>query len=261
MDDKLVDQTEESPEKGSISMPFLDHLDQLRSRLLKSLLAVVVCALAAFYFSDELFRLIVMPLGDVKLHVTEVTGSFYAYMKVSLIAGILAALPVVFYQLWSFVGPGLYPDEKRLVFPMVAISTVLFVIGAGFCWLIVLPMSLDFLIGFSDDLLEPIITVSSYITFAGMLLMAFGFGFEMPVLAYFLGKVGVLSSRFMAKGRRYAVVIILITAAILTPTPDVFTQLMLAGPLYLLYEISILLVKAIEAKKARLEQSADSDEG
>jgi sec-independent protein translocase protein TatC len=250
---------EEEPKKG-FSMPFLDHLDQLRNRLLKALLAVVLCAIVAFYFSDELFRLIVYPLGDTKLHVTEVTGSFYAYMKVSLITGVLAALPIVFYQMWSFISPGLYPEEKQHVFPLVAISTLLFMVGAGFCWFIVLPMSLEFLIGFSEDLLEPIITVGSYITFAGMLLLAFGFGFEMPVVAYFLGKVGILSSRFMGKGRRYAVVVILILAAILTPTPDVFTQLMLAGPLYLLYEISILLVRSIERRKARkAEMESDED--
>lgn len=252
---------DQSENKGLSQMPFLDHLDQLRWRLLKSIVAVVVTSLVAFYFSDQLFVLIVKPLGDIKLHVTEVTSSFYAYLKVSIITGILAAVPIIFYQLWAFVSPGLYAKEKSAIFPLVFVSTMLFLVGAGFCWYVVLPMSLDFLIGFSGDLFEPIITVGSYISFAGILLLAFGFGFEMPVVAYFLGKIGILSSSFMSKGRRYAIVMILVTAAILTPTPDVFTQLMLAGPLYILYEISILIVRSIERKreKKRAKEEADFD--
>lgn len=224
-------------------MPFLDHLEELRRRLLRAIAAVVVMSLVAFYFSDYLITFLIAPLGDIKLYVTQVTGSFYAYLKVSLIGGIVAAAPIVFYQLWAFVAPGLYQKEKATVAPLVFVSSVLFVIGAGFCYLVVLPFSLKFLIGFSGDLLSPIITVGSYLTFSGMLMLAFGLGFEMPVVAYFLGKVGLISSRFLAKGRRYAIVLILILAAILTPTPDVATQLMLAGPLYLLYEVSIVLVK------------------
>jgi sec-independent protein translocase protein TatC len=239
-----VTEVEHQPDQPfSGSMPFLEHLEDLRGRLLKSLVAVVVLSLVAFYFSDELMTFIVLPVGEIKLHVTEVTGSFYAYLKVSLISGILAASPIVFYQLWSFIAPGLYSHEKASVLPLVLVSTLLFLIGASFCYLVVLPFSLKFLIGFSGDLLSPIITVGSYLTFAGMLMLAFGFGFEMPVVAYFLGKVGIISSRFLSKGRRYAIVLILIISAILTPTPDIATQLMLAGPLYLLYEISIILVK------------------
>ncbi len=232
------------------SMPFLDHLEELRRRLLRSVLAVVVMSLVAFYFSDELMWFIVRPLGDVKLHVTQVTGSFYAYLKVALVGGIVAAAPIVFYQLWAFVAPGLYPQEKSKVLPLVLVSTLLFLAGGAFCYLLVLPYSLKFLIGFSGDLLSPIITVGSYLTFAGMLMLAFGLGFEMPVVAYFLGTIGLISPRFLSKGRRYAVVLILILAAILTPTPDVATQLMLAGPLYLLYEISIIIVRITGRKKS-----------
>ncbi len=245
----MTEEKEKDEFSWSGSMPFLDHLEELRRRLLKSLLALVLTAAVAFYFSEELMAFAIKPLGEIKLHVTRVTGSFYAYLKVSLVTGVLAATPVIFYQLWSFVGPGLYPREKARVLPLVAVSTVLFLAGASFCYLVVLPYSLKFLIGFSGDLLSPIITVSSYLSFAGMLLLAFGFGFEMPVVAYFLGKVGIVSSRMLGKGRRYAVVLILITAAILTPTPDIATQLMLAGPLYLLYEISIIVVRISGKRK------------
>ncbi|MBN1211736.1 MAG: twin-arginine translocase subunit TatC [candidate division Zixibacteria bacterium] len=233
---------EESKKKDVYSMSFVDHLEELRWRLFKAILSVVIAAIIAFYFSDELFQLLIIPLGDVKLHVTEVTGSFYAYLKVSLFAGIFGALPVVFYQMWMFISPGLYKQEKKVVIPLVAVSSLLFLIGAVFCYLVVLPLALKFLIGFSGDILNPIITVGSYISFTGLLLIAFGFAFELPIVAYFLGRVGLISSSFLAKGRRYAIVTILILAAIITP-PDVFTQVLLAIPLYFLYEISIILVK------------------
>lgn len=225
-------------------MPFLDHLEELRRRILKSILAVVILSGIAFYFSEDLMRVLIRPLGDIKLHVTEVSGSFYAYIKVALIFGIGGSLPIIFYQLWMFISPGLYRRERAMILPLILLSVVLFLIGAGFCYFVVLPLALHFLIGFGGDILSPIITVSSYLGFAGMLLLAFGFGFELPIMAYFLGKMGVVSSQALGRSRRYAIVIILIVAAILTPTPDVFTQLLLAVPLYILFEISIVVVRA-----------------
>ncbi len=231
------------------SMPFLDHLEELRKRLLKALLAVIITTGIALYFAKDIMRWFILPLGDVKLNVTEVMGSFMAYFKLGLVVGIIASIPVIFYQLWAFVSPGLYPKEKRMVFPFVSFATILFLGGAAFCYVWVLPWSLQFLIGMAGDLFNPIITVNSYITFAGLMILAFGLCFEMPVLAYALGKIGVLSSSFLARGRRYAIVIILIVAAILTPTPDIFTQLLLAVPMYLLYEVSILVVKLTGRRK------------
>jgi sec-independent protein translocase protein TatC len=212
-------------------------------------LAVVITTAAAFYFADPIIRFFISPLGDIKLYVTDITGSFYAYFKMALITGVLAAVPFVFYQLWSFISPGLYTKEKRAVIPMVIVSTILFISGAAFCFYIVLPFALKFMIGFSGDLFSPIITVGSYISFAGMLLLAFGFCFQLPVVAFYLGKVGFVTARGLSKGRRYAIVIILIVAGVLTPTPDVATQMMLAVPLYLLYEASILIVFFTGKKK------------
>ncbi|MDX9858135.1 MAG: twin-arginine translocase subunit TatC [candidate division Zixibacteria bacterium] len=238
----------DQPDPGSDNpagnaMPFLDHLEELRRRILKSILAVVILSGVAFYFAEDLMRFLIRPLGEVKLHVTEVSGSFYAYIKVALIFGIGGSLPVIFYQLWMFISPGLYRRERAMVLPLILLSVLLFLIGAGFCYLVVLPFALEFLIGFGGDILSPIITVSSYLGFAGMLLLSFGFGFELPILAYFMGKMGLISSRALGRFRRYAIVVILIVAAILTPTPDVFTQLLLAVPLYVLYEISIVVVR------------------
>ncbi len=231
------------PERKPGEMPFLEHLEELRKRLIRSTLVVIVCAAVSFYFADEIVKWFIAPLGGIKLHVTEVTGSFSAYLKICLFTGVGAALPYIFYQFWAFVAPGLYPRERKMVFPFISVATILFLSGAAFCYYYVLPFALKFMIGFSGDLLSPIITVSSYISFAGMLLIAFGLSFEMPVIAYILGKLGIITSSFLARGRRIAVVAILLIAAVLTPTPDVVTQLLLAVPMYLLYEASIIIVR------------------
>lgn len=232
-------------------MPFLQHLEELRWRLLKSIFAVFVMAGVGFYFSDDLMTIIKIPLGGVKLYNIAVTGTFYAYLKIALIAGIIGAAPIVFYQLWMFVSPGLYKKEKLFIIPVVFISTLLFLGGAVFCFYTVLPLSLKFLIGFSGEIIENTITIGSYINFVGLLLIAFGVGFQLPLMNYFLAKLGIINASFLSKGRRYALVIILIFAAVITP-PDVFTQVLLAIPLYILYEISIIVVK-ITAKNREEE--------
>lgn len=244
---------EEKKEKTKSEMPFLDHIEELRWRLIKAILSVAVMAIVAFIFADELYKFITYPLGDTKLYFTEVTGSFYAYMKLALYTGIIAAAPIVFYQLWKFIGPGLYATEKKVIIPLVFWSTILFLIGASFCFFFVLPFAIKFLTGYGADIMTPIITVSSYISFAGMMILAFGFAFELPVVGYFLGKIGIVSSRGLSKIRPYAIVAILIIAAILTPTPDVFTQLLLAVPLMLLFELTIYLVKFTGKKDKELE--------
>lgn len=236
----------DSPESA---MPFLHHLEELRWRLLKSFLALLIATIASFYYSEQILKFIIEPLGDTKLFFTEVTGSFYAYLQLSILSGIVISSPVVFYQLWAFVSPGLYRKEKLAVLPLVAVSTLLFIVGAGFCYYAVLPYSLKFLIGFAGDLLSPIITIGSYISFSGILMLAFGVCFQLPVAAYFLGKIGLVSPTFLRKGRPYSVVLILIFAGVLTPSPDIATQLMLAVPLYFLYEISIIIVKLTGKKR------------
>ena len=235
------------------SMPFLEHLEELRRRLIRCVIAVVIMAVAALYFSNELMHLIIKPMGDTPLHNIQVTGTFVAYMKVSLITGVVAALPIIFYQMWAFVAPGLYRREKSAILPLIFISTLLFAIGGVFCYMVVLPIALNFLIGFGGEEIIDTITISSYINFAGLMILAFGFSFQMPILAYFLGKMGIVSASFLGKGRRYAVVIILAVGAIITP-PDVFSQVLLAVPLYFLYEISIIVVRIVQPKRKMLEE-------
>lgn len=230
-------------------MPFLEHLEELRRRLLKSIVAVILFAVAGFYFSDKIMTILMIPLGnEVKLYNIEVTGTFYAYLKVALITGFVVAAPVVFYQLWMFISPGLYKREKLFIVPVVLISTILFAGGGVFCFYTVLPIALKFLIGFSGELIQDNITIGSYINFVGLLLIAFGFGFQLPLMNYFLAKIGLINADFLARGRRYAIIIILVVGAVITP-PDVFTQVLLAGPLYLLYEISIIVVRFTQKKQ------------
>lgn len=255
------EQDQESGKSKSSGMPFLEHLEELRWRLLKSLFAVIVMSFVAFYYAEYLVKFIRLPLGDIKLYNIAVTGTFYAYLKIALIAGVLGALPIIFYQMWTFIAPGLFKKERKVIFPMVLISTLLFLLGSGFCYTMVLPLSFKFLIGFSGDLIVNTITIGSYISFVGLLLLAFGFGFQMPIIAYFLAKIGILSHTFLVKGRRYSIVVILIVGAIITP-PDVFTQVLMAVPLYFLYEVSIIVVritnKRKEAKEARERESNES---
>ena len=256
MSEKEHDRLQDGILKQKSAMPFLDHLEELRWRLIKSVLSVIVCAIIAYSFANYLIEFIQIPFSKIttdnasaiKLYNTEITGTFYAYIKVSLIAGALVALPFIFYQLWSFIAPGLYKKERMMILPLVFISTFLFLVGAAFCFEVVLPISLEFLIGFSGGSIENIITIGSYLSFTGLLLMAFGLGFQMPLLSFFLGKIGIINAGMLSKGRRYAIVGMLVIGAIITP-PDVFTQLLLAIPFYLLYEISIIVVRLTQKKK------------
>ena len=261
--DSMTDSPEQTEENEGSGMHFLAHLEELRWRLLKSMLSVIVMSLVAFYFAEDLVRLIKIPFGDYQLYNIQVTGTFYAYLKIALFAGVGGALPIIFFQLWTFISPGLYKREKIVIIPLVITSTILFAVGAGFCFLVVLPIAFKFLMGFSGDLIENTITIGSYIDFVGLLSLAFGFGFQMPIVAFFLGKLGLITPTFLSKGRRYAAPILLIIGAIITP-PDVFTQILLAAPMYVLYEVSIIVVRLTYRKKvakaeaeAAAEMSAD----
>ncbi|UCD62729.1 MAG: twin-arginine translocase subunit TatC [Candidatus Zixiibacteriota bacterium] len=255
----MTDNSEQNKESEISSMPFLQHLEELRWRLLKSIIAVIVMSMVAFYFAGDLIKFIKIPFGDTPLYNIQVTGTFYAYLKIALFTGVVGSLPIIFYQLWAFISPGLYRQEKAWILPMVAISTLLFLVGAGFCFLVVLPISFKFLMGFAGEMIQNTITIGSYINFVGLLMLAFGFGFQMPIVAYFLGKIGLITPRFMSKGRRYAIPILLIVGAVITP-PDVFTQVLLAAPLYLLYEISIIIVRITQRSRAAEEPAETGSE-
>jgi sec-independent protein translocase protein TatC len=233
--------------KEQKQMSFLDHLEELRGRLIKCVISVFLFSIVAYFFSGRLIDFLTKPIPEV--YFMSPTEAFSTRIKIALIVGIIASVPVIFYHLWQFVVPGLLEREIKLVVPVVFFSTFFFLVGAVFCFLFILPLSIKVLLGFGTPKLKPMIRIGDYISFISYLTLAFGAVFELPLVFYFLGKLGIVGSQGLAKGRKYAIVAILILSAVITPTPDAFTQMMLAGPLYLLYEVSIVVVKVVERKK------------
>jgi len=239
--------------------PFLGHLEELRSRLIAIAIAVGVGFVGSYIFSERLFQLLVAPLKAVmpegdRLIFTNLPEMFFTYLKVSFIAGILVASPYIFYQLWMFIAPGLYRHEKKYVVPFIISSTILFVGGALFGYYVVFPFGFKFFIGFTNDYVKALPSVKQYFSFAIKLLFAFGFVFELPVVIFFLSKMGLVTPEFLKKKRKYAILLTFALAAILTP-PDVITQCMMAIPLLVLYEIGILV--SMVARKKKAEKEAD----
>ena len=229
---------------------FLEHLEELRGRIIKSLISIILVSIAAYFFSERLIDFVSRPIPE--LYFMSPTEAFAIRIKLSLIAGIIVSVPVIFYHLWQFVVPGLFEREIKLVVPVVLASTIFFLIGATFCFLLVLPLSIKFLLGFGTEKLKPMIKIGDYVSFVSYLILAFGAVFELPVIAYFLGKLGIITPRTLKRGRRYAIVGMLVMSAFITP-PDMFSQLMLTGPLYFLYEVSIVVVRVVQKKKSKEE--------
>ena len=231
-------------------MPFLEHLEELRWRLLKSIVAVILAAVILYFFSDQLLAILVAPYNSAvsalnktdpqKLIFLSPTGGFMIHIKLSVFSGICLALPVIFYQMWQFVLPGLLHKERKHIPVVVFLSTICFFIGALFCYFVVVRFGLRFLLGFETSDLVAMISVSDYLQFITMLILVFGLIFEMPILAFFLAKIGLVTPAFLRHYRRHGIVIMVVLSAIITP-PDIFTQILLAGPLAVLYEISILV--------------------
>jgi sec-independent protein translocase protein TatC len=246
--------------------PFLSHLEELRKRLVVCAIGVGVGFAIAYIFSERLFQLLVAPLKAVmpegdQLIFTNLPEMFFAYIKVAFIAGILAAAPLIFYELWMFIAPGLYQKEKKMAIPFVISSTILFVGGALFGYFVVFPFGFKFFIGFSNEYVKALPSVKQYFSFSLKLLFAFGVVFELPVIIFFLSKMGIVTPQFLSQKRKYAILLTFILAAILTP-PDVITQCMMAGPLIVLYEIGILVSRVAQKKKKGGETvKVEADEG
>jgi len=233
--------------------PFLSHLEELRSRLIVCAIAIGVGFAASYAFSKQLFSLLILPLtrilpAESRLIFTSLPEMFITYIKISLVAGIILAIPIIFYELWMFLAPALYQKEKRYLVPFVAFSSILFVVGALFGYLVVFPYGFKFFISFATEDIQALPSVKQYFSFATRLLLAFGLVFEMPIAALFLSKMGLITPDSMKKYRKFAILCAFILSAILTP-PDVATQFMMALPIIILYEISILLAKTMYRKK------------
>lgn len=231
-------------------MTFWDHLDELRNGILRSLAVTTVFALLAFVFKDELFAVVLGPKDpNLQLINTELTSQFMIHMTVAFYAGIIVATPYIIYELYKFISPALYQNEKRYATRIVLSGYLMFLIGTVFSYFVVFPFTISFLGNYqvSEDV-HNMISLSSYIDTFVVLCLMMGAVFELPVLSWFLGKLGLLNRELMQRYRRHAIVAILVLAAFITPTPDAFTLLIVSAPIYLLYELSVFVVPRKNAK-------------
>ncbi len=244
-------------------IPFTEHLDELRDRLIVCFVATGIGFCASYGFKEKLFEILTAPLisamgkGD-KLIFTGLPEAFFTYLKVALLSGLMLASPILLYQFWMFVAPGLYRKERRILIPIVFLSSIFFIGGSLFGYFIVFPFGFKFFLGFSSDTIQALPSMKEYLGFASKLLLAFGLVFELPLVLTFLARLGVVSVDFLKKNRKYALLLFFVGAAILTP-PDVVTQVMMAFPLMLLYEISILGARVF-GKKESQEDEEDNEE-
>lgn len=238
-------------------MGFLEHLEELRSRILYAVLAVLVVTIVAAFFSDFLVRDVLMaPLlaAGLKAQVLTPYGIMLTYMQVFIVAGVIGAMPVILYQFWQFVAPGLLPHERKYAFWIVFFTSLCFLAGIAFAYFVLVPTALKFFSTFGTDIFELNIAINEYISFMLSLILGAGLVFELPMITYFLTKIGILNPTMMKKYRRHSIVGILIVSAIITPTPDVLTQSLLAGPMLLLYEVSIFISKFAQKKAAEIKE-------
>lgn len=242
-------------------MPFLDHLEELRWRLIWSLIAVLVCAVAGFFLVTRLdvLGILIEPIKPFlhggKLKFLSPTEPFFITLKLAISVGLVLASPIVVYQVWAFLAPALLPHEKRIIVPALYLGLVLFGLGVLMSYKIVLPMTLDFTMGFQTESLEQSIVIGEYLGFVTRLLLAFGGVFELPVVILILSSMGLVTPEFLAGKRRHAVVIITVLASVLTPGDVITLTLMMMVPLILLYEFSIFLSRLV-TRRRRVAQAA-----
>ncbi len=244
-------------------MTFLEHLEELRQALVKALAGLLIVSIICAFFSSRLLQLISDPIikilpKDSSLVFTGLPDPFFIYVKVVILAAVIITLPWIIYQLWRFIRPGLHEHEKKYAIPFIIAATVLFYAGAAFAYFLVFPAAFKFFLSWGSEDLKPMIAIREYISLVILLMLAFGAVFETPIVIVFLGLLGVVNSSILKTGRRYFVVFSFVIAAILTPTPDVINQTMMAVPLLLFYEVGIYILVLIERQRSRneaLEQS------
>ena len=220
-------------------MPLTGHLGELRKRVVRILCAVAAGFGVSFFFSERIVDLMTRPIRT-SLIFTAPTEPLWSNLKVALFSGLLLSLPVILHQVYQFIAPGLYPRERKNVLPFIAVGTFFFLLGISFCYFVVLPLALKFLMHYKTGSLVPMISIGVYVDFILKFMLAFGLIFELPVVIIFLARLGLLTPDFLSRNRKYAVLINFILAAVLTPTPDIFNQCLMAGPLILLYEVGII---------------------
>ncbi len=253
--------TENLPEDDLPRMSFLEHLEELRKRLTVSVIAVAAGFLVAWWKSQEIFRLLQKPVLDVlpkgtKLAYTQLTEPFMLYINIALLAGIFIASPVILYQVWLFVAPGLYRHEKRWAVPFVVFAASFFVLGGYFGYKVAFPMVAKFLVTTGQDF-TPVLKIDDYLDILSKILLGLGLVFQTPIVIFFLARIGVVTEKWLLQKFRYAVLVIFIIAALITPTPDIPTQCAFALPMIALYLLGILLAWIFKKKP---EAGAASDQ-
>ncbi len=264
--------------------PLTEHLSELRNRIVVTLVFVTVTFGVCFYYSEYIFSLITAPLRqtlefslkapyisripsinpDMKLIFVAPAEAIWMHMKISFVASFVICSPLIFFEIWRFLAPGLLEKERKYALPFVFITSILFFIGAFFCFSIVLPFAMNFLLNYKTEHIQPMIAVGKYTDFCLKFVLAFGAMFELPVVTVFLTRMGIVTPEFLVKNRKYAVLIAFIAAALLTPTPDAFNQSLMAIPMIILYEVGIIASKLLKKKKKDEENveegEADDDE-
>ena len=255
----------EEEEADDRPMGLMDHLSELRGRLVRCCLAVMVGFIACWAVVDPIFDALVAPLlsvlpdGSHAIYTTLPEG-FFTRMHIAFVAGVFVSSPAIFYQVWAFIAPGLYEEEKRSIIPVAIMSALCFVSGGAFCYFVVFPNAFAFFMSYATDSIVAMPKISDYLSFVLKLILAFGLVFEMPLFAFFLARMGIITAELMRRVRRYAILGIFIVAAILSP-PDVVSQLLMAAPMLVLYEVSIFVAAGFGKKAAKDDESEEKPEG
>ncbi|HIP29422.1 MAG TPA: twin-arginine translocase subunit TatC [Sulfurospirillum arcachonense] len=240
------------------------HLIELRKRLGISVAVLFVAFFACFSMWEPILAWMILPLEDIlpagsEVIFTKVQEPFFTALKVAFFSGFILSLPIIFWQFWLFIAPGLYENEKKLVIPFVTAATIMFLMGASFCYYIVVPLGFDFLINFGAQLFKALPSIGEYVSFFTKLLFGFGLAFELPVITFFFAKLGFVTDKSLISFFRYAIIIIFLVAALLTP-PDLLTQFLMAGPLIILYGVSILVARAVNPDLGEDDDEEDEED-
>ncbi len=249
-----------APRSVDDKMPFLEHLGELRTRIFRSMIALGVGVMIAIPFAGRMVDYLARPIKATGHHLVflAVAEAFWVEMKVALFAGLFIASPAVLWQVWAFISPGLYENEKKYAAPFVIVGSLLFILGGAFSLLVVTPNAVKFLLSYGTESLQPMISIGNYIDFLLKFALAFGAVFEVPLAITLLARMGLVTAKMLSHYRKFAILGAFIVGAVLTPTPDAFNQTLMAGPIIILYEIGIICARIFGRRRAPVEAAAQA---
>jgi sec-independent protein translocase protein TatC len=231
-------------------LSLIQHIGELRDRMMMAAIALVVTTAISFVFTTDIIRILLIPTGELRLVTLSPTENFTTYFQVALLSGIALAMPVILYEIYAYIDPALYPSERRFIKILGLPIIALFAAGMAFCYFIMLPRAMDFLLHFGEAVFENQLRASEYLSFATMFILGIGVMFEVPVIIYALVRVHILDRSWLAKQRRYVVLLCFVIGALITPTPDPFNQALVALPMYLLFEVGLFFSKFAVSRRA-----------